>query len=340
MSQISLSDEQRVEALRPFGYTEREAAFLSQAALHGGYFLRRQFCRFLGKENGGTVAALIEKVLRFEHAEVATYAKNTHVYHLNTRPFYTLLGQPDNRNRRPRQPFTVKNKLMGFDFVLEHSGGRFLATEQAKVDYFIGLAGVPRLHLPMKLYRSRATREATVRYFVDKYPIFLSGTSPVAPPVVSFCFVDEGTTTPSHFETWLGQYSRLFASLAQFRVVHVAAMRVSVPSAAQSFQRFLERSAAAGESPRDPSIQRLIDHFVALQQYESKQFDSFDRARLLRLRTDREELSGEKFETLYKRWKVEGDRALLQGVAPNSGAKMRLNGTFSTHVLEHDYDIF
>src|SRR5438093_7087639 len=102
MSQVSMTNEERIRAIRQLGYTEREAAFLCIAALHGGYFLRRQYCDFLGKENGGTAAALVQKTLARGHAKASAYANNTNVYHLCTRPFYAVLGQVDNRNRRER----------------------------------------------------------------------------------------------------------------------------------------------------------------------------------------------------------------------------------------------
>jgi hypothetical protein len=88
MSQEILTMAQRAEALKGFGYTDREAGFLAIAALHGGYFLRRQFPEFIGKELGGTAAALIEKLLARKHATVAAGCNNTKIYHLCSRPFY------------------------------------------------------------------------------------------------------------------------------------------------------------------------------------------------------------------------------------------------------------
>ena len=40
--------DERIARLEELGYTEREAAFLVLAALHSGYFLRRQYQEFLG----------------------------------------------------------------------------------------------------------------------------------------------------------------------------------------------------------------------------------------------------------------------------------------------------
>ena len=74
MSQIRLTNAERMQALQRLGYTDREASFLCLAALHGGYFLRRQYGQFLGHSLGGTAAALIEKLLAKGHVQVATYA--------------------------------------------------------------------------------------------------------------------------------------------------------------------------------------------------------------------------------------------------------------------------
>src|SRR6266508_4088214 len=118
MNTTQMTDETRIAALRAFGYTEREAEFLCLAALHGGYFLRRQYRAFLGRAAAVTVGTLIEKTLALQHAKAATFGQSMQVYHLCTRPFYSALGQAHNRNRRDRQISTMKNKIMTLDFVL------------------------------------------------------------------------------------------------------------------------------------------------------------------------------------------------------------------------------
>jgi len=40
------AEDQTAQALEAFGYTARQAQFLALAAVHGGYFLRRQFLAF------------------------------------------------------------------------------------------------------------------------------------------------------------------------------------------------------------------------------------------------------------------------------------------------------
>jgi len=341
MSQIRLTAEERIEALKRLGYSEREAAFLAIAALHGGCFLRRQYAAFLAQQDGGSVAQLIDKVTSQGHVHVLTFFHKTNIYHLCTRPFYALLGQTDNRNRRQRQPLTIKNKLMGLDFVLAHRDYCYLATEQEKLDYFTAILGIPASELPTAIYRSAKTKEATARYFVDKYPIFLDAEPAGAPPVVSFCFVDEGLTTVSRFETYLAQYSRLLAALSQFRLVYVAATPVLFAAAKRSFDRFLAaRRSGSDGSAIDPRIRRILEHFEARRQYESQQFSGFDRAKLIQFRNEREEFSGKETEALYARWKTDGERAVIAILAPEIKTAGPIHGTFSAYLLEHHYDLF
>jgi hypothetical protein len=212
MSQIPMSQAERIAALRRFGYGESEAAFLCFAGLHGGYFLRRQYTQFLGCKDGGTVSQLLQKALAKEHVRASTWRQNTQLYHLCARPFYEALGQEDNRNRRRRQLPTIKNKIMCLDFVLAHPTCEYLATELEKLSYFTAALQLEKSLLPVKRYTSHG--QITERYFVEKFPIFLSPSShPAAPPVVSFCFVDEGSAGLSGFWTFLNRYHWLLANL-------------------------------------------------------------------------------------------------------------------------------
>jgi hypothetical protein len=64
---------------------------------------------------------------------------------------------------------------MGMDFVLAYQEHHYLAMEAEKLDYFVGRLGLKHRHLPQRIYRSRHGRTTTTRYFVDKFPVFLSG---------------------------------------------------------------------------------------------------------------------------------------------------------------------
>ena len=339
MSQIYMSDPERVEALQSFGYNAREAAFLNIAALHGGHFLRRQFAQYLGRHSGGTVSSLIEKLLANEHAQVSAYAHNTHIYHVCARPVYAAIGQGDNRNRREHQPLTIKSKLMALDFVLAHPHYRFFPTEMEKVQYFNQTRGVPLTTLPTKLYRAGGA--ATTRFFLDKYPIFITENPPggeACPPVVSFSFVDEGQTTPSHFQTFLCQYGPLLKALSRAHIVYVAANRAPFKRAERAFEKVFHTE--GNHSAESQSASRLLVYFGARKKYESGDFGAFDRAKLIRFRDERAVFSGERDESLYRLWEAGGDKAVRATFAPQSVAATQLPPTFSTFSLEQNYDLF
>jgi hypothetical protein len=133
-----LTNEERIAALQKFGYDVQEAEFLCVATLHSGYFLRRQFLAFMQRSRGWRDSALIEKLKANRHCRTTMYRENRMVYHLAAKPLYDALGERDNRNRRERQPSTIKNKIMGLDFVLDHPQHEYLSTEREKLDYFLG----------------------------------------------------------------------------------------------------------------------------------------------------------------------------------------------------------
>ena len=85
-----------------------------------------------------------------------------------------------------------------------------------KLDYFVGTLGLNHSFLPQHVYRSRYGRNIKTRYFVDKFPLFLSGASSARSPVVGLCYVDGSIGKPSGFDTYLAQYKDLFSRLDRF----------------------------------------------------------------------------------------------------------------------------
>ena len=336
-----MTNEERVAALENLVYTPREAAFLCLAALHAGYFLRRQYAAFMGKELGGTATALVEKLLSQNHGVAISALNHTKIYHLGHRPFYTLLGETDNRNRRHHSEPAMKKRLMGLDFVLAHLDRRYLATEREKLDYFSGTLGIALSELPSKRYVSQKTPSTTTRYFVDKYPIFLAETRANQPRLAaSFCFVDEGSLTLSGFETYLQQYATLCGRLKEFHLIFVADSRRLFVIAERRFRAFVSHLKAPGIDPHAQLAARLVAHFEARFQYENGNYGSFSREKLIRLRNESGEFSSAKYQDLYERWKTAGAKSVAQALAPNSALPAPLNATFSTYFVDQNYDFF
>jgi hypothetical protein len=335
-----MSYGERVEVIKGFGYNEREAAFLCRAALDGGYFLRRQYADFLSRETGGTVNALAEKLLEQNHARPLTALNNTKIYHLASRPFYTSIGEPDNRNRREHAPAAIKTRLMGLDFALANPEYLYLATEREKLNYFTDTLGIPLSDLPWKRYVSRKSRSTTTRYFVDKYPIFLKEPGEVERvATISFCFVDPGSTTLSCFETYLEQYASLWRHLRAFEVVYVADIERLQAAAERRFRAFLGR--CEGDPHAETPIgKRLIAHFEARFLYEQGDLSSFSREKLIRLRNETAEFSTPKYQELYAKWKAGAKSIGIPSSAPGSPLSASSSPKFSTYFLGHDYSFF
>ena len=86
----------RARVLEEFGYTARQAHFLTLVALHGGYFLRRQYVAFTGRAHGQATVRFIAKAVAREHIRVLPYGRQGHLFHVCARPLYAAIGEEHN----------------------------------------------------------------------------------------------------------------------------------------------------------------------------------------------------------------------------------------------------
>ena len=325
------------EAVQAFGYTAREAAFLRLAALHSGYFLRRQYLQFLGASRGYADDVLIEKAIALRHVTVVSSLTRTKIYHVVARPLYHALVATDSRHRRPRSPLAMQAKLMGLDFVLSHRAHQYLHTEADKLTYFRETRGLDRSVLPTKTYRSPVSGASTDRYFVDKFPVFLSAARAPscghADACVSFCYVDPGEASASSFLTHLRRYRQLFAALGAFDVVYIAARLWNIQRAQHTFAQFCEGRAAARGRVSDAAR----DYFQLRDWFEQEAYGRLGTKGIYRLKAYREgRFSALDWDDRYRAWKRAQD---ADGVAPpaaNVEGALR-GGVLSTYRPHHRY---
>jgi len=200
--------EVRCQALEMLGYTPRQAQFLVLVALHGGYFLRRQYVAFTGTPHGQAAVRFLTHAVSREHVRVLPYGRQGHVFHLYARPLYAAIGEEDNRNRRPAEWDAVVRKLMTVDFALAHRSVRFLTTEAEKVA-LLKERLIPADLWPHRTYAPRRPDgPSTIRYFVDKMPWYQDGND----DRLWIAYVDAERTLEG-FETFLDQYRALLASV-------------------------------------------------------------------------------------------------------------------------------
>ena len=122
-----------IPMLENAGYTEQEAAFLYLVAIHSGYFLRRQFSRFVRRDRGGLADKFIQKALRLDHLQVIECGQARHVYHLTSRPVYQTVFRSDSQHRRFKGFAYMQSRLLILDFVLDNLSDAILEDEAATV---------------------------------------------------------------------------------------------------------------------------------------------------------------------------------------------------------------
>ncbi|MEJ2083842.1 MAG: hypothetical protein P8Y94_17190, partial [Acidobacteriota bacterium] len=288
----------------------------------------------MGCQHGTTVIQLVERTLSNGHSHVTVFPNNTGVYHLSSRPLFEALGDPNNRNRRRRSPSAVKTKLMALDFVLADPERTYLATEREKVDYFANHPKISPDLLPRKVYSSKCSDDETVRYFVDKFPVFVSSAEADSPPVVSFCYVDPGARTPAGFDTFLNQYSRLFRHLGRLRLFYIADTERHFQASrrkVKSLVAFLDSDAA-----HETYCAGILEYFRLEQLYETGQFHALTRDKLIRLKRARRLFSGPDTESLFRLWKRDGDRAVSEKIQDRGAFSFPISVDFQTCHLERN----
>ena len=317
---MNLSEQ--AAAIQAFGYTAREAAFIANAALHSGYFLRRQFDPHRGK----LAHALCRKLLRKEHAKATVYAQNTQLFHICAKPLYSALEQEDNRHRRQQDPFSLRSKLMGLDYVLTRQELRFLPTERAKVEYFLGERKIPQGVLPSKTYSGKSSGDTTARFFIEKYPIWVNPET----QRVGFAYMDDGVFTPPSFATWLRQHYALLTEIGGADVVYISVNPSTFVAAANIWARTF--STLRGSLP--PELQGYFELRFGM---ETRGLGGRSQAELDRYRALTRRFAEAKFQDQYAVWKTSSERdkgAVQTAEASPSGP------AFSTFHLNHSYRMF
>lgn len=236
-----------IPMLENAGYTEQEAAFLYLVAVHSGYFLRRQFSRFVQRDRGGLADKFIQKALRLDHLQVIECGQARHVYHLTARPVYQTILRADSQHRRFKGFGYMQSRLLILDFVLDNLSDTILEDEAAKVDFFSIQCGLNAELLP----RGWAGRAVL---FPDGYPIFVA---PDGRP--RFTFFEDGSVTLTRFERYLDQYRALFSVLPAFELVYLSDVEKSFPFARAAFAAHFTETKVAGVGEQTPLG---VEHFL------------------------------------------------------------------------------
>jgi hypothetical protein len=288
-----LTNDERVHALAKFGFTDRQARFLTTVLLHGGICVRRQYARFAGTAYGHKVNVFFDKLVERGHAAPCDCIHNrAKLYHVHDRALYRAIGEANSRYRRPVAARAVFERLMRLDAVLEHAEVKWLPTQDEKLVFFADAA-------PSCLRRRNETVGTGARRRARVFPDdVLIGVEPTGRVVFLYL-----VTSP--FAEVLRPSLQLSADL--LRTVPVWTLKLLVPARISSWiDSFV---AVAREELATPLATRVIDE---LREYFG-QLGSRVKGRVRAvdpcLRPLQEAFAAPRFKVLYRRWLTEGETA-------------------------------
>jgi hypothetical protein len=240
--------------------------------------------------------AFAQKLLKHAHATMRDYMGTGSVFHLFSRLIYGPIEKDNVRNRRRHSFDYIRTRLVQMDFLLENPGYDFFETESAKINLFCESLAVPKDVLPAKVYEGAPGNGSTIRYFVDKFPLFLAAPITGGSPVVTFGFVDSGSGSLWSFVAHLAAYQSLFRHLKSFRLLYIA------PRATE-FRRAEDRFRASVKQPLESDVSgEILRYFAIRRKWEKHEYVVPVTADFEFLNEARRRFHGERFEGLYQGW--------------------------------------
>jgi hypothetical protein len=182
------------------------------------------------------------------------------------------------------------------DFVLSHREWKYLETEPEKVSFFCNQLQVLSHFLPSKIYFGQKTSQPTLRYFVDKFPMFLSEDD--SSPVVTFTYLQGQETHFTGFVQHLQAYLPLFRQLTAFRFLYLAQFDSHFEKAKELFNSLVTIPLGSDVSAD------LVRYFQIRKAWDLSRYSSVTDADLIFRNQAKSRFVGQRFEHLYRRWKV------------------------------------
>lgn len=315
-------------AVASYGFTSRQAAFLTTVMRHAGVCVPRQYPQFAGIAFGRTTRDLFERLIRHRFATpYPCWRGGGHVYHVHYKGLYRAIGEPDNRHRRRPTVARAVERLMLLDAVLAQPQITWLATEREKVFHFVHERGLATDELPALLFEQRGRR--TVRHFPDKLPI---GVVPNSEDLIFMYVVTE--PEGRELREFLTGHRALLQRLGRWT------LRLVAPPFLATAQGAHAAVVTAFVAP--PVRPGVLDEFrwfcharQAIEQPSEQTTVPIDQDRYA---ADRRAFGAPRFYAAFRLWLKEGDGALNDLLSPRlHEAWGRGDIRLEHHVLRHQY---
>jgi hypothetical protein len=323
-----MTQEERHAAVASYGFTSRQAAFLTTVMLHAGVCVPRQYTAFAGIVFGQKTREFFERLAQERFATAYPCWRGAgRIFHVHHKGLYRAVGEPDNRHRRPATVARAVERLMVLDAVLSDPQTTWLATEREKVSYFVQRRGLDSTELPALVFMQRGAR--TVRHFPHKLPI---GLLPADEIVFAYVVTD---STGRDFRTFLGAHRLLLQRLHRWtlRLVISAALLASKAVHAAIVSEFVA-------APLRPNV---VDEFRwfchtrrSIEEPSPRGGEcSFDAGRYA---AARRAFGAPRFYAAYRVWRDRGEPALSELLSPRLHETWaRGDGRLDIYVLPHQY---
>jgi hypothetical protein len=97
-----MRNSERIASVRTLSFTERQARFLMLVLEHSGVCLPRQYRTFAGVAHGRHSQAFFDALIAggFATTDLAAPARAGRIYHVQYKPWYRAIGEPDHPHRR------------------------------------------------------------------------------------------------------------------------------------------------------------------------------------------------------------------------------------------------
>jgi hypothetical protein len=286
-----------IDALQALGYTEPEARFLYLVATHSGYFVARQFRAFTTAHWGKRTTNFWSKFHTQKHVRTEHFPMSGVIYHLISRRLYRQIDRESLRNRREHETEFIQRRIAMLDFVLVNPDACYLETEADKLACFGDQLKIPVHLFPSKTYHGQRTSQPTVRYFLDKFPMFLSTPSPA--PVVTFTYIQGAEANLTEFVHHLETYLPLFRQLPEFRFLYLARNECHFGKAKELFNSLVTIPLESNSS------EDLLRYFRIRKAWDLRQYSALLDSDLIFRNHAQTRFAGSRFEHLYRGWKAE-----------------------------------
>jgi hypothetical protein len=273
--------------------------------LHAGVFVGRQYAAFAGITHGQKVHDFIDKLLvrkLVTPIELGTTGR-ARIFHVQNKPLYAAIGEPDNRNRRRVTIDRTIERLMLLDGVLADRSVRWLGSEREKRRYFQQRLGdglrddeYPRLVFGQ-------SPNVTVRYFSDKLPIGYDSDHRRH----VFMYLARGPS-PMDFRVFFLRHLKLLNALGFWTI------RVLFPrSLAGSMETYKKAAYELLTKPLTPSETEELIWFFRQPELLPLAVSASDRGRV---QAARRAFRSPRFAAVRRHWIAEGNRAVFLAASP------------------------